>query len=205
MATPEALTVTILAGGYGSRMGGVDKAALELDGKPLLDRVLEVVSPLAAEIFVVANDERFAGDRRFTVLHDSEPHAGVLPALLTALDTASSPLMLLLACDMPFVSRAVLDHLLTYAATYDAVMPYVQSFPQAMHAVYRVEPCRAAVRALLADESGGRRMISFLDDVNAIRIPEHEIRQIDPEIRSFFNVNTPYDLEAARHLLGNRE
>ena len=201
----EPLTVAVLVGGYGSRMGGVDKAALELNGKPLLDYVLAAVGPLAAETFVVANDDRLAGDARFTVLRDPEEHAGVLPALLTALDAATSPLLLLLACDMPFVNRQVVEHLLALAADHDAVMPYVQSFPQAMHALYRVEPCRAAVRALLADESGGRRMISFLDDVNAIRIPEHEIRQIDPEIRSFFNVNTPYDLEAARHLLGNRE
>ena len=83
-------------------------------------------------------------------------------------------------------------------------MPYVQSFPQAMHAVYRVAPCREAVRNLLADESGGRRMISFLDDVNAIRVPDDEIRKIDPEIRSFFNVNTPYDLEAARLILAEQ-
>jgi molybdenum cofactor guanylyltransferase len=196
----EALTVTILVGGYGSRMGGVDKAALELNGKPLIEHVLEAVSPFAAETFVVANDDRLAGDPRFTVLHDPEPHAGVLPALLIALDAATSPLLLLLACDMPFVNRNVVGFLLDLAATHDAVMPYVQSFPQAMHAVYRVAPCREAVRNLLADESGGRRMISFLDDVDAIRVPEDEIRKIDPEIRSFFNVNTPYDLEAARHL-----
>ena len=200
----EPLTVAILVGGYGSRMGGVDKAALELDGRPLLDRVLDAVSPFAAETFVVANDDRLVGDSRFTVLHDPEPHAGVLPALLTALDAATSPLLLLLACDMPFVNRDVVQLLLEYAARYDAVMPYVQSFPQAMHAVYRVAPCRVAVRNLLEDANGGRRMISFLDDVNAIRVQEDEIRRLDPEIRSFFNVNTPYDLEAARHLIGDR-
>src|SRR6188474_2777355 len=177
---PEALTVAILVGGYGSRMGGVDKAALELNGKPLLEYVLDAVAPLAAEIFVVANDDRLVGDPRFTVLHDPEPHAGVLPALLIALDAATSPLLLLLACDMPFVNRNVVGFLLDVAATQDAVMPYVQSFPQAMHAIYRVAPCREAVRNLLADESGGRRMISFLDDVDAIRVPEEEIRKLDP-------------------------
>ena len=204
MSAQEPLSVTILVGGYGSRMGGIDKAALELNGKPLLDHVLDAISPFAAETFVVANDDRLVGDSRFTVLHDPEPHAGVLPAMLTALNAVSSPLMLLLACDMPFVNRDVVRLLRDYAARYDAVMPYVQSFPQAMHAIYRVAPCREAVRNLLEDENGGRRMISFLDDVNAIRIPEDEIRKLDPEIRSFFNVNTPYDLEAARQLMGHR-
>jgi molybdenum cofactor guanylyltransferase len=207
-ASPEPLTVTILTGGYGSRMGGVDKAALDLNGKPLLNHVLDAVAPFAAEIYVVANDDRLVGDPRFTVLHDPEPHAGVLPALLTALDAATSPLLLLLACDMPFVSRDVVQHLLAHAASHDAVMPYVQSFPQPMHAVYRVAPCRVAIRNVL--EHGGRRMISFLDEIDTLRVGEDEIRQIDPEIRSFFNVNTPYDLEAARHLIaaegtGDRE
>src|SRR3712207_178321 len=113
----EPLTVTILVGGYGSRMGGLDKAALELEGMPLLDRILGVVGPLAAETFVVANDDRLVGDSRFTVLHDPDPHAGVLPALLTALDAATSPLLLLLACDMPFVNRNVIGFLLDLAAT----------------------------------------------------------------------------------------
>jgi molybdenum cofactor guanylyltransferase len=199
MAPHEPLAVAILVGGYGSRMGGVDKAALDLNGRPLLEHLLDAISPLAAEILVVANDDRLDGDARFTVIRDPEPHAGVLPALLAALDTATCPLMLLLACDMPFVSREVVQHLVGLAASHDAVMPYVQSFPQAMHAVYRVAPCRMAVRTVL--EQGGRRMISFLDDIDTLRVSEDEIRQIDPDIRSFFNVNTPYDLEAARHLI----
>lgn len=198
----EALTVTILAGGRGSRLGGVDKAGLDLNGQPLLEHVLAAVGLLASEILVVANDDRLAGDPRFTVLRDPEPHAGVLPALLAALDAATSPLLLLLACDMPFVSRDVVRLLLDHAASHDAVMPYVQGFPQPMHAVYRVTPCRAAIRATL--EQGGRRMIAFLDDVDTLRVDEGELRQVDPDIRSFFNVNTPGDLEAARHLIGDR-
>ena len=198
MTAAEPLTVTILAGGRGSRLGGVDKAALDLAGRPLIEHLLDVVAPLAAEILVVANDDRLAGDPRFTVIRDPDPHAGVLPALLAALDTATSPLLLLLACDMPFVNRNVVGFLVDLAATHDAVMPYVQSFPQAMHAVYRVAPCRVAVRNVL--EQGGRRMISFLDDVNTLRVPEAEIRKLDPEIRSFFNVNTPEDLAEARRI-----
>jgi molybdopterin-guanine dinucleotide biosynthesis protein A len=198
MAPSEPLAVAILVGGYGSRMGGVDKAALELEGRPLLDRVLDAVAPFASEIFVVANDDALAYDPRFTVLRDPEPHAGVLPALLAALDATTAPLLLLLACDMPFVSRDVVQRLLEYAASHDAVIPYVQSFPQPMHAVYRVAPCRTAIRNVL--EHGGRRMISFLDDVDTIHVQEQEIRTIDPEIRSFFNVNTPDDLEAARRI-----
>jgi molybdopterin-guanine dinucleotide biosynthesis protein A len=195
---PERLTVAIFAGGHGSRLGGVDKAALDLGGTPLLDHVLSAASPLAAEILVVANDDRLANDPRFTLVRDPEPHAGVLPALLAALDVATSPIMLLLACDMPFVSQAIVRTLTRSATAYDVVMPLVTRRAQPMHAVFRVAACRPAVRAAL--ERGDRRMTSFLADVNTLQVDEAQLRHLDPELRSFFNINTPEDLETARQL-----
>jgi molybdopterin-guanine dinucleotide biosynthesis protein A len=200
MPPHEPLTVTILAGGRGSRLGGVDKAALDLNGQPLLEHVLTALAPLAREIVVVANDDRLTGDSRLRVIRDPEPHAGVLPALLAALDTATSDLMLLVACDMPFVNRALVERLIELASDHDVVMPKVDGYEQPMHAIYRVEPTRAAVRAAL--ERGDRRMISFLADVRTRSVEEAEIRSLDPELRSFFNVNTPDDLALARQIVG---
>jgi molybdopterin-guanine dinucleotide biosynthesis protein A len=202
MPSTEPLSVTILVGGRGSRLGGVDKAALDLNGTPLIEHVLAVVAPLASELLVVANDDRLAGDPRFTVLLDPEPHAGVLPALLAALSAATSPLLLLLACDMPFVSRALVEHLVRLAPGRDVVMPKVGGREQPMHAVYRVASCSPAIRAALA--RGDRRMISFLDDVQTVQVDEPELRRLDPDLRSFFNVNTPDDLDTARQIAAGR-
>ena len=151
-------------------MGGVDKASLELNGTTAPRSRPRRRRP--AGFRDLRRRQRRPPGRR-SPLHRAprpEPHAGVLPALLAALDAATSPLLLLLACDMPFVNRNVVGFLLDLAATHDAVMPYVQSFPQPMHAIYRVAPCRVAIRSLLEDEGGGRRMISFLDDVNTARV-----------------------------------
>jgi molybdopterin-guanine dinucleotide biosynthesis protein A len=71
-----------------------------------------------------------------------------------------------------------------------------------MHAVYRVAACRKAIRDALARDE--RRMISFLDRVRTRRVNEGELRRLDPELRSFFNVNTPEDLAAARRLAADR-
>src|SRR5215212_1896161 len=90
------LSVAILAGGRGSRLGGVDKASLVVARQTLLERQLNAVSRLAREILVVANDDRLDGDPRFRVIRDPDPHAGVLPAMLAALDTATSVSVLLL-------------------------------------------------------------------------------------------------------------
>ena len=202
MTSPEAFTVAILAGGRGSRLGGVDKASLDVGGKPLLDHVLASVGPIAHASLVVANDDRLVGDARFTVLRDPEPHGGVLPALLTALDTAETTLLLLVACDMPFISPRIVQELVRRAADHDAVIPFVDGYDQPMLAVYRVRPCRDAIRAALA--RGQRRMIAFLSDVRTCRVSEAELRAHDPELRSFFNVNTPDDLEEARRITGAR-
>jgi len=195
---PERLSVAILAGGRGSRMGGVDKASLVVGGRTLLERQLATVVPLAAEVIVVANDDRLTGDPRFRVIRDPDPHAGVLPAMLVALEAAASPLLLLLACDMPFVDRVVVDELVWLANGHDAVIPHVDGYPQPMLAVYRVQPCRAAIRAALARDD--RRMISFLDDVDTVTVPEDHLRALDPQLRSFFNVNTPDDLAQAQRI-----
>jgi molybdopterin-guanine dinucleotide biosynthesis protein A len=147
-------------------------------------------------LIVVANDDRFDHDARLRVIRDPEPHAGVLPALLAALSAASTPLTLVVACDMPFLNAGLIRYLVELAADADAIVPVVDGRPEPMHAVYRAVPCRAAIAAALAREQ--RRMIAFLDDVRTVRVGEDTLRQRDPDLWSFFNVNTPEDLEAAR-------
>jgi molybdenum cofactor guanylyltransferase len=195
---PEAVTGIILAGGRASRLGGIDKAALKIGQQTVLDRVLAALAEVAGQFLAIVNDDRLNADSRLTIIHDPEPHAGVLPALLASLEAATTPLAVLVACDMPFLDGRLLRHQVALAADADVVIPVVDGREEPMHAVYRVASCREAIRAALARQQ--RRMIAFLDDVRTYRLEEAALRQIDPELRSFFNVNTPEDLEAARRL-----
>ena len=194
------VTAIVLAGGRGSRLGGVDKALLEIGGRRTIDRVLGALEGLASEVVAVVNEDRLADVAGIRRIADPEPHAGVLPALRAALDAAREPLCLLVACDMPFLQPALLRRLVELANGFDVVIPHVEGQPQPMHAVYRRNACRAAIEDSLAQ--GRRRMIAFLDAVRVRTVPEDEIRSVDPELRSFFNVNTPEDLERARALAG---
>ncbi|MGE3271399.1 MAG: molybdenum cofactor guanylyltransferase [Chloroflexota bacterium] len=194
----EQLTLAVLAGGRGSRMGGVDKASLIVGGRTLLDRQLAAAGPILHEALVIANDDRLAGDGRFRVVLDPDPHAGVLPALLAALEAATSPYLLLLACDMPFVHRDVVSLLVEMIQDFDAVVPFVDGHLQPMLAVYRVEACKSAIRAALA--RGDRRMISFLDDVNSTTVPMDKLSVVAPVEHCFFNINTPDDLAEAQRI-----
>lgn len=188
----------ILAGGHGSRLGGANKSLLDVGGRTNIDRVLGALGGLAGDLVVVANDRELAARPDIRLVLDDAPHAGVLPALEQGLAAARGELAIVVACDMPFLSDALLGELVRRAEAVDVVIPIVEGRPEPMHAIYRPEPCRAAIRAAVAE--GQQRMIAFLDRVRVERVPESELRRFDPELRSFFNTNTPADLARAREL-----
>jgi molybdenum cofactor guanylyltransferase len=187
----------ILAGGMGTRLGGVKKALVEVGGAPVLQRVLDVVAPLVAEAILVDNDQGLA-HLGLRIVPDVQTRAGPLTALYSGLAAVTTPLCLVLACDMPFLSRQLLEWLIDQSAEADVVMPLVEGHPEPMHAVYRREPCLAAIER--ARRQGQQRMTAFLRDVQVREIAEPELRARDRELHSFLNVNTPDDLQRAREL-----
>jgi molybdenum cofactor guanylyltransferase len=193
----DAVTPVILAGGAGTRLGGANKALLEVGGRRVIDRLLDAVRPLGAEIVIVNNDGSLAGLAGTRVVPDREPGAGALMGLYSGLAAVATPLATATACDMPFVSTALLRGLLALAAEHDAVVPLVGDQPEPLHAVYRTD-CLPAIEAALG--RGQKRLISFFDSVRVRYVTEAEIRRWDPELRSFLNVNRPDDLALAEAL-----
>jgi molybdopterin-guanine dinucleotide biosynthesis protein A len=178
---------------------GRDKALLPLGGKPLIKHVLQRVEGLGDEVLITTNqpkDYAFLGKR---MVGDRQPGAGALDGLLTALEAAHGARVLLLACDMPFVSRALLEHLLEIDTDADVVIPRREGKLQPLHAIY-AKSCAGQVREAL--RAGQRRMISFFPHIHT-RIVEQEILDhYDPDGLSFFNANTPEDLAQAEQLIG---
>jgi molybdopterin-guanine dinucleotide biosynthesis protein A len=194
------VSAVILAGGRGIRLGGVDKSAIRIGGRTILDRLRASLSTLVDEFVFVVNRpiaDPATGD---VVVSDPEPHGGVLPALLTGLRAAGSPLCFVLAVDMPFVDPRVVALMLREAEHADVVIAVVDGRHEPMHAVYRRAACINSIEAAIA--RGDRRMISFFDDVRVQTVPESSLRAIDPDLRTLFNVNTPEDLRRAESLAG---
>ena len=193
-------TAIIFAGGRATRLGGVNKALLDVGGVRIIDRIRTALLPLVDEQILLVNDATFQSTAGLRVVFDSEPHAGVLPALLAGLEAASTEICLAVACDMPFVSREVFEHLLRLQreASADVVIPRTAGYLEPMHAVYRTQTVRTAIQAAL--ERGEQRMISYFRDVRVREVDESEWRSIDPIGRAFFNVNTNQDLAEARRL-----
>lgn len=194
------ITVAIQAGGRSSRMGR-DKGLVLLHGQTMVEHVLQRISGLGDEILLTTNapdDYAFLGLR---MAGDERPGAGALPGLKTALQAAQGELVLLVACDMPFLNRPLLAHMLDSAvsAAADVVVPYWNEQYQTMHAVYRRDACLTAVNEALAQ--GQKRMISFYPDVRVQTIGPDIISRFDPAGHTFFNVNTPEELEQAEMII----
>lgn len=190
------LTVAILAGGKSSRMG-TDKSFVRVLGKPLIEDILTHLHGLGAETLIVTNQPEsyaYLGVPTFT---DVLPEKGALGGIYTALYHSSQPHTLCVACDMPFVVRPLLDHLISLISEGDAIVPRLGGEAEPFRAIYS-RACLGPIRNAL--NAGKMRIISFFPDVRVRFVDESEIDRFDPQRLSFFNVNTPEDLEAARKL-----
>lgn len=192
------ITIAVQAGGKSSRMGE-DKALVRLAGTPLIERVLSRIDGLADEILITTNRPETLGHFGLRMAPDEVPGAGALHGLKTALTAAHGEIVLILSCDTPFVSRDLLKHLLNRAHEADVIIPKHGNKYEPLQAVYGRSHCLPAVEAAL--ESGKKRMISFYPKVHVLPIEKHVLSRLDPSGLSFFNINTPEDLERAELLL----
>ena len=193
---PADLTITILAGGRSSRMG-TDKAFVRVLGRPLIEEILSQSAGLGLESLIVTNRPAEYAYLGVPLFGDVLPDKGPLGGLYSALHSATRPHVLCIACDMPFVVRPLLDYLISLIPEGDAIVPRLAGEAEPFRAIYS-RACLAPIRAAL--DAGRMRMISFFPDVRVRFVDEAEIDRFDPQHLSFFNVNTPDDLEQARRL-----
>jgi molybdopterin-guanine dinucleotide biosynthesis protein A len=182
---------------------GRDKAWLELDGVPLIERSTRRLAGMVSEVVFAVGDPANLDDPRYAALvgrlpvparvaADLHPGSGPLAGLEAGLDAATNDLVFAVATDMPFVNPALVAHLVSLAEGLDAVVPLTpgegEPEPEPLHAVYR-RTCLAAIQAHLY--AGRRRAIAFLPDVRVRYVTPEEIAPLDPQFRSFANINTP--------------
>ena len=192
------ITVAVQAGGRSSRMGR-DKALVPLGGTPLIEHVLQRLEGLGDEVLITTNrpeDYSFLAAR---LVADREPGAGALPGLLTALEAARGERVVLVGCDMPFVNRSLIELMLRIDTDAEVVIPRYDEILHPLHAVY-AKTCFEPVSQALA--AGEKRMISFIPQVETHIVEQGVIEEYDPAGLSFFNVNTPEELDQAEQFLG---
>lgn len=187
----------VLAGGAGQRMGG-NKSYRLIGGRRLVDLALEALASVCPRQVVVTTDVASLAVMSCPIIADRWPGQGPLAALATALLETQAESIILLAVDMPFV-KPVLLRLLTQASEgQKAVASSSHLGPEPLLSYYHRLCLPAALRLL---EKGERRPRFLLKAVRARILSTEEVAAVDPEGLSFFNVNSPADIQKAEKLL----
>lgn len=191
------VSIAILAGGQSRRMGQ-DKAFLPVGGRPVIERVIAAVTPLTDDLFISANtSDKFAG-YGLPIVPDVYPDKAALGGIYSVIQAARHAHVLVVACDLPFLNVALLQHLIDLAPTAEVVAPLIQPpQPETLHAVYSRACLPAIQKRLLANQL---RVIGFFEDVSVHYVARDEVAQFDPEFHSFINMNTPEDWQRVQQL-----
>lgn len=193
------LTVCIQAGGASSRMGE-DKALKPFLGRPLIQRVVDRLQPIADELIVTTNRPEAYSFLRTRLISDLKPGRGALGGLYTAIASATHPIVAVIACDMPFASATLIEAMsrLLVENEADVVIAKSDEGYEPLHAIYRRVTCLPAIEsAINADQW---KVIAWFPQVEVRVLTPDEIQSSDPDGLAFWNVNTPEEFAKAEEL-----
>ena len=198
-------SIAILAGGRATRFGGRDKGALVVDGRTILDRQLDEFTTLTEDVMIVG--DRSEGARRLQpsvsvrLIDDIVPGCGPLGGLHAALTAARGDTVFVVACDMPYVTAAFADYLLSLAGNAQIVVPRTERGYHPLCAVY-TRACLGLVAARLANQQLALR--DLMNDVPARVVTDDEIARFGASSRLLANVNTPAEYADLEALQGHK-
>jgi len=184
-------TGVILAGGENKRMP-VPKAFIEVEGQRIIERNLGIMKQLFKEVFIITNQPESYIYLGVPLFGDIYNIRGPMTGIFTALVNSKNSWIFISACDMPFLNGHLIEYLYSKRDDFSAVVPMAGDRVEPLFAFY------SKSLLLLMEESilMGRPVIKdFLKNKKVKYVTVDEIKKIDPEMRSFINLNTPEDVE----------
>jgi molybdopterin-guanine dinucleotide biosynthesis protein A len=198
----------VLAGGRSTRMGR-DKASLPFGDGTLLSRVVLALARVVPEVVLVARkDQRLPplpalpAGVEVRVAHDEVEGKGPLGGLVPGLRAATAECAYLSSCDVPFLSDAFVRRMFDALGGKDVAIPEAEGHLHPLSAVYRKDAVLPHVEALLREDR--LRPVFLLERVPHAAVPASALREVDPELLSLANLNTPEAYEAALARLARR-
>ena len=199
-------SAVVLAGGFSKRFGQ-DKGLLKLTGKPLILHILDKVSTVVDEVLVVVSSK--SQEKAYTcflkqkakIVIDKYETQNPLVGALTGFERAQGKYSLLLPCDTPFVSSQIASFLLELCVNKDAVIPrWPNGHIEPLQAVYYTKSALNVANKAVEDKK--QNMHSMIASLKKVQyVSTLVLKQIDPKLTTFFNINTPKDLRKAEHML----
>jgi molybdopterin-guanine dinucleotide biosynthesis protein A len=199
-------TAVILAGGRSKRLGN-EKGLLEISGKPLIRHTYNRIAKLVDEVIIVLSTVEqlnqyakiFTKNEAIQVIDEKETE-GPLAGMIAGFHAATGEYCLLVPCDAPFISKDVIALLLDLCQGYDAVVPrWPNGYIEPLHAVYRTKT--AVKMAVEAYKIGRRDLRAVLERLQyVLYLSTLVIKEIDPKLLTFFNLNNISDLRRAEEM-----
>ena len=195
MALSPTCSAVILAGGLNTRMQGRNKAFMQLGGRRFLSRVLDTVSACLDDCLIVTRQTGQYHAWPVEIVADRLAVRSPLTGIHAGLLSMRSEFALVTSCDTPFLKKAVVKRLLTaLEPDVDVVVPASGTFFQTLCALY-ARRCAPVIEEILGQ--GEVKVDRLYARVRVKRVAYRYFEAVDPELLSFFNVNTPADLEKA--------
>ncbi|HEX7627295.1 MAG TPA: molybdenum cofactor guanylyltransferase [Candidatus Methanoperedens sp.] len=198
-----AYSAIILAGGKGKRMGYREKALMAINGKPLISYVIEGLEKVVDNIIISVRDKA-QGDLFDTMLpgytyaFDKYENTGPLAGILSSLSVCRDEYCFIAACDMPFINENVVKMLFKGSVNHDAAIPRREDgFLEPLHAVYKSKPMIFETRKAI--KKGERIILAPIQKLRVNYVEIEDIRKIDPDLRTFININTPEDMDRIKN------
>jgi len=181
----EKITGVILAGGKNSRMGS-EKGLLLVEGKTMVERIIEVLKPWVSEIIIIHNGKHYM-HLGYQVYSDLIPDCGPMGGIFTALTKSSNRKNLILSCDMPFISQKLLELILENSGNCDIAIPQHRKKVEPLCAIYD-KVCQPKFGELL-----NRKELKLMEALKLFKVRQITIPQDILKTGPFTNINTPED------------
>lgn len=192
------LAAAILTGGRASRLGGARKAQLAIGGRTIIERQIDALRQVADPIYAVTRADGGA-EGGLPLVRDRFPGCGALGGIYSAIDASPHDRVLVVGCDMPFLSAPLIAHMNSLDG--DLIIPRSPRGPgtyEPLFAIYS-RACAAPIRERI--ERGRLEAAVVPDGVRVVEVGTEALAVYDPRGLVFVNVNTPHDYERANTLL----
>jgi molybdopterin-guanine dinucleotide biosynthesis protein A len=192
-------TGVILSGGLSTRYDGMEKALLQVGGVRILDRIYDIYSDLFEEIILVTNNPQKFLDWDLLIVSDLFPIRSSLTGIHAGLFYMTNPFAFVSACDTPFLKKELVETVIgKIEPQIDIVMPETSAGFEPLCAAYSKRCLQPAQHHL---EQEKLKIIKTFRKSRIKTISEKVLRKIDPDLQSFFNINTPDDLKRAEEMI----
>jgi molybdopterin-guanine dinucleotide biosynthesis protein A len=198
-----ACTGVILAGGLNTRFSGQNKAFIPIGGRRVMDHIYDVFSSVFEEIILVTNQPLDYLEWDVTLVTDIYSERSSLTGIHAGLFYSRTPFVFVTACDTPFLKKEIIETVISRMEPGVAVViPETGGGLEPLCAAYSRDCLLLMERQIKAKKFQIKKMFQKL---RVKKIPEVLLRQEDPELLSFFNINTAQDYSKAKDTLAQMQ